>query len=249
MAEGAKEMEDDMPKSLKQLFADPHVQKIRTQRPQIAVAKDEAFCFLYEDNLKLLEELGAEITFFSPLHDAKVPENADGLLLPGGYPELFAAGLSENSEMLASIRSCAKREIPILAECGGFMYLHQEMQDMEGKTYPMAGVINAAAYRTEKLGRFGYITLDLNEEQAEARNIWQQGFPVRAHEFHYFDSTDPGSACLAKKPAGKRSWSCSYAKDGSLMGFPHLYYYSNPMFAFRFLENCMAKKLEREKVS
>ena len=129
------------------------------------------------------------------------------------------------------------------------MYLHQEMQDMEGKTYPMAGVINAVAYRTEKLGRFGYITLDLNEEQAEARNIWQQGFPVRAHEFHYFDSTDPGSACLAKKPAGKRNWSCSYAKDGSLMGFPHLYYYSNPMFAFRFLENCMAKKLEREKVS
>ena len=249
MAEGAKEMEDDMPKSLKQLFADPHVQKIRTQRPQIAVAKDEAFCFLYEDNLKLLEELGAEITFFSPLHNAKVPENADGLLLPGGYPELFAAGLSENSEMLASIRSCEKKAIPILAECGGFMYLHQEMQDMEGKTYPMAGVINAVAYRTEKLGRFGYITLDLNEEQAEARNIWQQGFPVRAHEFHYFDSTDPGSACLAKKPAGKRSWSCSYAKDGCLMGFPHLYYYSNPMFAFRFLENCMAKKLEREKVS
>lgn len=109
MAEGAKEMEDDMPKSLKQLFADPHVQKIRTQRPQIAVAKDEAFCFLYEDNLKLLEELGAEITFFSPLHNAKVPENADGLLLPGGYPELFAAGLSENSEMLASIRSCEKK--------------------------------------------------------------------------------------------------------------------------------------------
>ena len=72
---------------------------------------------------------------------------------------------------------------------------------------------------------------------------------MRAHEFHYFDSTDPGSACLAKKPAGKRSWSCSYAKDGSLMGFPHLYYYSNPMFAFRFLENCLAKKLEREKVS
>ena len=151
--------------------------------------------------------------------------------------------------MLASIRSCEKKAIPILAECGGFMYLHQEMQDMEGKTYPMAGVINAVAYRTEKLGRFGYITLDLNEEQAEARNIWQQGFPVRAHEFHYFDSTDPGRACLAKKPAGKRSWSCSYAKDGSLMGFPHLYYYSNPMFAFRFLENCMAKKLEREKVS
>ena len=79
--------------------------------------------------------------------------------------------------------------------------------------------------------------------------MWQQGFPVRAHEFHYFDSTAPGSACLAKKPAGKRSWNCSYVKDGSLMGFPHLYYYSNPMFALRFLENCMTKKLEREKAS
>ena len=89
-----------MPKSLKQLFADPHVQKIRTQRPQIAVAKDEAFCFLYEDNLKLLEELGAEITFFSPLHNAKVPENADGLLLPGGYPELFEQGFPKTAKCL-----------------------------------------------------------------------------------------------------------------------------------------------------
>lgn len=249
MAEGAKELEGDMPKSLKQFFADTHVQKIRTQKPQISVAKDEAFCFLYEDNLKLLEELGAELTFFSPLHDEKVPENVDGLFLPGGYPELFAAELSGNREMLASIRICAKKGIPILAECGGFMYLHQEMQDMEGKTYPMAGVINAAAYRTEKLGRFGYITLDLNKGQAEEGNMWQQGFPVRAHEFHYFDSTAPGSACLAKKPTGKRSWNCSYVKDGSLMGFPHLYYYSNPMFALRFLENCMTKKLEREKAS
>lgn len=249
MAEGAKELEDDMPKSLKQFFADTHVQKIRTQKIRIAVARDEAFCFLYEDNLKLLEELGAELTFFSPLHDEKVPENVDGLFLPGGYPELFAAELSGNREMLASIRTCAKKGIPILAECGGFMYLHQEMQDMERKTYPMAGVINAAAYRTEKLGRFGYIILELNKEQTEAGNMWQQGFPVRAHEFHYFDSTAPGSACLAKKPAGKRSWNCSYVKDGSLMGFPHLYYYSNPMFALRFLENCMTKKLEREKAS
>ena len=98
-----------------------------------------------------------------------------------------------------------KKAIPILAECGGFMYLHQEMQDMEGKTYPMAGVINAAAYRTEKLGRFGYITLDLNEEQAEARNIWQQSFPVRAHEFHYFDSTIREVPVWQKNRPGKEA--------------------------------------------
>ncbi len=198
-----------------------------------------------------MEELGAEITFFSPLHNAKVPENADGLLLPGGYPELFAAGLSENSEMLASIRSCEKKAIPILAECGGFMYLHQEMQDMEGKTYPMAGVINAVAYRTEKLGRFGYITLDLNEEQAEQRNIWQQGFPVRAHEFH--DSTAPilAGKCLSGKKTGreKEAGAAVMQKMGSLMGFPHGYYYSNPDVRISVPGNCMAKKLEREKVS
>lgn len=149
---------------------------------------------------------------------------------------MFAAGLSENSEMLASIRSCEKKAIPILAECGGFMYLHQEMQDMEGKTYPMAGVINAVAYRTEKLGRFGYITLDLNEEQAEARNIWQQGFPVRAHEFHYFDSTDPGSDYHAEKPVTGRSWDCIHGTKASAAGYPHLYYWSNPKFAVRFLD-------------
>ena len=219
------------------------------KRAKIAVAWDKAFCFYYKENLEILEQLGAELCYFSPVNDVQLPEGSDGIYLGGGYPETYRRELAENLSMKESICEAAKAGKPIIAECGGFMYLHQEMQDMEGKTYPMAGVINAVAYRTEKLGRFGYITLDLNEEQAEARNIWQQGFPVRAHEFHYFDSTDPGSACLAKKPAGKRSWSCSYAKDGSLMGFPHLYYYSNPMFAFRFLENCMAKKLEREKVS
>ena len=111
----------------------------------------------------------------------------------------------------------------------------------------MADVIDGKAYKTEKLGRFGYIELSGNTEDREF--LGKKAGILKAHEFHYFDNTDPGSACLAKKPAGKRSWSCSYAKDGSLMGFPHLYYYSNPMFAFRFLENCMAKKLEREKVS
>lgn len=84
----------------------------------IAVARDEAFCFYYEDNLKALEKAGAEIVFFSPLHDGSVPKEADGLLLPGGYPELYAKELSENKTMLADIREKAELAMPIVAECG-----------------------------------------------------------------------------------------------------------------------------------
>ncbi|MEI3339141.1 MAG: cobyrinate a,c-diamide synthase [Eubacterium sp.] len=132
---------------------------------RIGVAKDEAFCFYYEDNLDLLRELGAEIVEFSPIHDRKLPESIQGMLIGGGYPELYAGELSENVEMLESIRSAVKAGLPTLAECGGFMYLHNSMEDMEGRSWPMVGVIDALVYRTEKLGRFGYIHLTANREQ------------------------------------------------------------------------------------
>ena len=257
IAEHARDYPDeagDIPKEAADVLRNPEgkraISKTATSecsRPlRIAVAKDEAFCFYYQDNLELLELLGAELVYFSPIHDRVMPDGCSGLLIGGGYPELYAEALSENKSMLASVRQAIEGGMPYLAECGGFMYLHEKMQDMQDHWYPMAGVLAGESYRTPKLGRFGYITLQAKEGEPQ---LLVPGETIRGHEFHYFDSTDPGSACLAKKPAGKRSWSCSYAKDGSLMGFPHLYYYSNPMFAFRFLENCMAKKLEREKVS
>ena len=120
----------------------------------IAVAEDEAFSFYYEDNLELLEELGAEIVSFSPLHDTSLPE-ADGLLIGGGYPELRAQELAANTFMVSSIRRAAEQGMPILAECGGFQYLQEKLVDSEGIEHRMCGVLKGFSRMTKKLVRFG----------------------------------------------------------------------------------------------
>ena len=200
---------------------------------RIAVAKDEAFCFYYQDNLGLLEQLGAELVYFSPIHDRAMPDGCSGLLIGGGYPELYAKALSENKSMLASIRQAAEMGIPYLAECGGFMYLHEKMQDMQDLWYPMAGVLKGESYRTPNLGRFGYITLQAKEGK---RQLLAPGETIRGHEFHYFDSTDPGSDYHAEKPVTGRNWDCIHGAEARAAGYPHLYYWSNPNFARRFLD-------------
>ncbi len=205
-------------------------------KTKLAVAKDEAFCFLYRDNLHLLERYGAELLYFSPLHDTKLPEGAQGLLLPGGYPELYAKALSENRAMREAIAGAVRSGLPCLAECGGFLYLHRELEDMAGAFHPMAGVIDARAYRTNKLGRFGYVTLRALEDSA----FFAAGEQIRAHEFHYFDSEDCGGAMRAEKPVGSRSWTCIHANGDLFAGFPHLFYESNPKPIERFLRRCSA---------
>lgn len=235
LADTASELEAPCPQELSALLLGERAEQIRRQGPHIAVARDEAFCFLYEDNLQLLRDLGARITEFSPLHHAEVPEGCSGLLLYGGYPELYARQLSENTAMLANMKECIGQGMPVLAECGGFLYLHRTLEDMEGYRFPMVGVIDGCGYRTERLGRFGYVSLSA---------IWENvlgsatGKPVKGHEFHYFDSTACGEAYEAKKPLRKRSWRCIQGTDHSLCGFPHLYYYSNPAMALEFLEKC-----------
>ena len=206
---------------------------------KIAVARDEAFCFLYRDNLDLLRDMGAELKFFSPLHDAALPEGARGLILPGGYPELYARALSENEAMRRSVAGAIQKGLPCLAECGGFLYLHRELEDMDGAFYPMAGVLDARAYRTKKLSRFGYVTLTARADTA----FLPAGESVRGHEFHYFESESGGDALHAQKPAGSRSWDCGHSRGNLLMGFPHLYYPSNPKLIERFLRRCAEKEI------
>ena len=200
----------------------------------IAVARDSAFCFYYQDNLDLLAKMGAELVEFSPIKDSRLPEHADGLLLGVGYPELFAKELSENTSMLESIRQAVGRGMPLMAECGGFMYLHNRMEGMDGVSYSLAGVIDGEVYRTEKLGRFGYIELTANEDQMAIA----AGETVRGHEFHYFDSTSCGGSFLARKPLRKRSWNCIHGTDTMTAGFPHLHYYSNMKVPFGFICRC-----------
>ena len=113
------------------------------------------------------------------------------------------------------------------------MYIHREIEDMIGKFWPMSGVLNAKAYRTNSLGRFGYITLTGEKDSA----VIQKGDTVCGHEFHYFDSTNPGSDYIACKPSGKRNWECIMGTSRSAAGYPHLYYWSNPSFAAGFVRS------------
>ena len=203
----------------------------------IAVAEDEAFSFFYEDNLELLEELGAEIVSFSPLHDTSLPE-ADGRLIGGGYPELRAQELAANTFMVSSIRRAAEQGMPILAECGGFQYLQEELVDAEGTAYKMCGVLKGSSRMTKKLVRFGYV------EVSGEGLYFGSGRAIRGHEFHYSDSTDNGSACRAVKPDG-RSWDCMVVQGRITAGYPHLYYRSDPAFAEAFVTECRKFREER----
>jgi len=206
------------------------------EKIRIAVAQDDAFCFTYLDNLELLEEMGAELVFFSPMEDRKLPDHIKGLILSGGYPELHAKALSGNISMREAVREKIENGLPCIAECGGFLYLHRELEGSDGNIYPMAGVIDGKAYRTDKLGRFGYITLEAKRDQLLCR----AGTKIRGHEFHYWDSECCGESFHAVKPAGRRSWDCVCSSATLYAGFPHLFYYSNLDVPFEFLKKCEA---------
>ena len=209
---------------------------------RIGVAKDEAFCFFYEDNFRLLKSMGAELVWFSPVHDKLLPKNLDGLLLYGGYPELYAEMLEKNNSMRKAVKEAIKGGMPCLAECGGFLYLHEELEDMEGTPHKMAGVIEGKAYHTGKLGRFGYISLKQQKEVLGEKELGE----IPAHEFHYFDSPLCGEDFYAEKPGGKRGWSCIQGGKRLMAGFPHLYYYGNPEVPKAFLKQCLEYSEGRE---
>lgn len=213
------------------------------QKPIIAIAYDEVFCFYYEDNLRLLREYGAEIVYFSPLHDRNLPEGSSGILLGGGYPELHADKLSANKEMLYDIRTAIQGGMPVVAECGGFMYLHSKLIDQEQREYPMAGVIDAVCHYAGKLVRFGYINLSENKS-----NFLPKHEIIKAHEFHYYDSSLNGEDCKAVKPVTGRSYPCVISGSSYWMGFPHLYYPSNPKFAESFVRKAFEFQSMKEKL-
>ena len=205
-------------------------------RTRIAVARDEAFCFTYAESLDALRDAGVELAFFSPLHDAALPENVGGLYLPGGYPELYAAALSENKTMLAAVRAAVESGLPTVAECGGFLYLGQTLEDGEGHPWPMAAALPGCGVKTPRLTRFGYANLT-----AEADSLlFRTGETVPIHEFHYWDSTENGTAFAAKKPVTGRSWRCGFASPSLYAAFPHLYLAGQPRMVSRFVDAAAA---------
>ena len=202
---------------------------------RVAVARDKAFCFYYRNNLEMLEEMGAQLVPFSPINDEKLPD-CDGLILGGGYPELYLEPLSQNETMRESIRNAITDGLPTIAECGGFMYL---TESIEG--HSMVGAIPTYCFNAGKLQRFGYTTVSAENDNL----LLAAGESIRAHEFHYWDAEDLGGDLDSQKPSGK-SWKCAYATDTLYAGYPHLYFPSNPNAAKRFIQKCLERKMRHE---
>ncbi len=226
----------DMPRLL-ELFSgqDPagaFYSKKPSAKAAIAVAQDEAFCFTYAETLDAFQEAGAQIVPFSPLHDTALPEKIGGLYLPGGYPELYAVRLSQNESMCRCIRSAIGKGMPTVAECGGFLYLGQSLEDESGHTCSMAKVLSGSGVQKQKLVRFGYANLTAKTGSL----LFEKGEHIPVHEFHYWDSTENGQAFKAEKPVSARSWLCGFADKNLYAAFPHLYFWGNPQWAERFVQ-------------
>lgn len=225
----AAEEHIDWPRLLALCEKEPPALPARPETPparvRIAVAQDEAFCFTYAETLEAFRDAGAEVVFFSPLRDTALPENIGGLYLPGGYPELHARELSENTSLLREIKRKIESGLPTAAECGGFLYLGQSLTDAEGQSWPMAGVLPGEAKDAGRLVRFGYAALSADSDSMLFRA--GESFPI--HEFHHWDSTANGTALAAKKPVGGAAWRCGFIDEHFYAGFPHLYWAGTPL--------------------
>ncbi|MCL1879236.1 MAG: cobyrinate a,c-diamide synthase [Actinomycetia bacterium] len=207
--------------------------------PQVTlgVASDEAFSFFYEDNHDLFKALGAELHFFSPLHDSVLSGQLDGLVLWGGYPELYAQQLAANSSMLRSIRAAIATGLPVYAECGGFMYLQQSLTDLGGECHQMLGVLPGKVTMTKGLQNFGY-------HQIEARvdnMLCKTGDKINAHFFHHSTSDCEGEGFVARRRRGADHF-CIVADGNIFAGYQHLHFFGNPDFARNFIDACSEHK-------
>jgi len=191
----------------------------------IAVARDEAFSFYYQDNLDLLEAAGAEIVPFSPLHDHQLPPDARGIYIGGGFPELYAAALAENAPLMADLRQAHAQGLPIYAECGGFMYLTQGITDLEGQWHDMVGLVPGDMRMTPKLAGLGYRTV----VSPRGNFLIPPGQPLRGHEFHWsvwsqqekLDETTAAWQVQPRRAGAVTRWD-GYAQDNLLASYIHL---------------------------
>lgn len=207
-------------------------------RPIVAVARDEAFCFYYPENLELLVEAGAIIEFFSPLNGERPSENADGVYLGGGYPELHGPALAANSGLWNALAELHRRDAPIYAECGGFMVLTQALIDREGERWSMAGLVPGETRMSGKLAAIGY-----RYATALCSNLLTKaGNDLRGHEFRYshWVSADPSPGeAAAWRIRGTRANapvdSCGFVRGNLLASYLHIHFGQHAGIANRFI--------------
>lgn len=207
-----------------------------SDRPLIAVARDEAFNFTYQENIDLLRAAGADIAFFSPLHDAALPIGTSGIILSGGFPEMYASEISANRSMRQALRAAQASDLPIYAECGGLMALTQSITDLQGNDHPMFGLLPGRSVMTDRL-HLGY-------RQAQAADdswLLRQGETVRGHEFHYsiwegFSKNLPPAYRLV--PPNGRPIPEGAHLGGLWASYVHLSFWAKPELALRFVNRC-----------
>jgi cobyrinic acid a,c-diamide synthase len=213
-------------------------------RAVIAVARDEAFNFIYEENLDLLRAAGAEIAFFSPLRDGALPRGTQALYLSGGFPEIYAAELAANEGMRVEIRSAFLAGLPMYAECGGLMYLTQEIVDGQGARYSMVGILTGRSVMT------GRLTLGYRVVRAPRDNwLWREDETIRGHEFHYSVWEDrptdlaPAYELLPSEfqPQPRIEGACV---NNLLASYVHLHFLAQPQAAERFVSAAAAVRRE-----
>ena len=207
------------------------------KRTAIAVARDRAFSFYYQDSLDLLEAWGAEIAPFSPLDDPALPEGVGGVYVGGGFPELFARELSENAGMLDSMRGAIQRGLPVYGECGGLMYLGRSLSDLDGRQFPMIGAVPVVSSMEGRRLHLGYREV----EAVAAGPLLQAGEQVRGHEFHWSVLQDPpGEESAAYRVVNQSGRPEGFRAGSVWASYIHVHLGSRPGLARRFVDTCAA---------
>ena len=220
---------------LKNIFSDF---KDRYKNIKIGIAKDNAFSFYYNDNIEFLENLGAEIKYFSPLKDEKIPDDVDMLYFGGGYPENYASELENNISMINSIKDFYNKNGVIYGECGGFIYLSKKLITLDGREYNFVNLTENIIEMKNRLdiGRFGYINIRYRE------NLCGKG-----HEFHYSRIKEEGKEkkeFKIEKPNG-RKWECGYSSKNLLCGYPHIHFFKSSDIIFDLLNKAEKSKEQK----
>lgn len=205
----------------------------------IAIARDKAFNFYYQDSLDLLHAWGAEIVFFSSLDDPEIPKGVGGVYIGGGFPELYARELSENTTMLQSLKRFASRGMPIYAECGGLMYLGETTEDRDGQRYPMAGIVPAVTSINNSHLTLGYRTACALKDNM----LLNAGEQVRGHEFHLSSlKNEPEPATAVYQLLGQQGRCEGFHVNNVIASYIHLHFASKPNLAPRFVDFCCKLK-------
>ena len=213
-------------------------------KARLGIASDAAFHFYYPDNLEALERQGCQIVEFSPINDACLPDNLDGLYIGGGYPEEFAEALSANQSMRNGIADFADSGRTIYAECGGLMYLGNKLVTNCGKEYPMVGLLNITTKMLSRFKTLGYVQVNLLQD-----SLWgPKDTNIRGHEFHYSEiSDDTGSTDFQriysiKRRSGSESSIEGFQKQNILASYTHLHFASQPETIKHFLKTLEANR-------